>query len=177
MIGFIFRAAQHFKRPASIIKLYNTYVRSRLEYCSTIWNPHYEKYKDQIEKVQRKFTRMLYYKFNWFKPDYPSSRLRQLKMKSLETRRLQLDEMVLFKLIHGKIDTNLSSLISNYQPQRHTRHNVHQDFYLPTPSSNIQINSPIYRIQNHHNVYFKSGEIFNSTLSRYKAVVKESFQF
>ncbi len=176
MIGFIFRSTQHFKRPASIIKLYNTYVRSRLEYCSTIWNPHYEKYKEQIEKVQRKFTRMLYYKFNWIKPDYPT-RLKQLKMKSLETRRLQFDEMTLYKIIHGKINTELSPRISIHHPQRNTRQNAHHVFYLPTPSSNIQLNSPIYRIQHHHNVYFKSCDIFNSSYSRYKAIVKNSYQF
>lgn len=176
LIGFIFRTTQHFNRPASLIKLYNTYVRSRLEYCSSIWNPHYDKYKDQIEKVQRKFTRMLYYRFNWYKPAYPT-RLKQLRMKSLETRRLELDEMLLYKIIHGKVDTNLTSRILFHQPQRLTRQNVHHLFYLSTIPSNIQLNSPIYRLQNHHNIYFKSCNIFNSTYDRYKLIVKSSYEF
>lgn len=176
LIGFIFRNTQHFKRPESLIKLYNTYVRSKLEYCSVIWNPHYDKYKDQIEKVQRKFTRMLYYRFNWYKPDYPT-RLKQLRMKSLETRRLELDEMFLYKIIHGKIDTSLASRISPHQPQRLTRQNIHYLFYLPTPASNKQLNSPIHRIQNHHNIYFKSCNIFSSSFNQYKAIVKSSHEF
>lgn len=176
LIGFIFRSTQSFKRPASLITLYNTYVRSRLEYCSTIWNPHYEKYKEQIEKVQRKFTRMLYYRFNWIKPDYPT-RLKYLKMKSLETRRLELDEMVLYKIIHERIVTSLSSRITAHVPQRSTRQSDHYLFYLPTPSSNIQLNSPVHRMQNHHNVYFRHNDIFNSAYNEYKSMVKSRYPF
>ena len=175
MIGFIFRSTQHFKRPESLIKLYNTYVRSRLEYCCSVWNPHYDKYKEQLEKIQRKFTRMLHYKFNWVKPDYPA-RLQRLKMKTLETRRLEMDELVLYKLIHNKIVTNLSSRISIHQPQRCTRQTRHHLFYLSTPSSNVQLNSSIYRLQNHHNIYFKSNDVFNSTLVQYKRLVKSMYQ-
>lgn len=176
MIGFIFRSTQQFKHPASLIKLYNTYVRSRLEYCSSVWNPYYEKYKEQIEKVQRKFTRMLYYKFGWVKPDY-HTRLEQLNMTSLETRRLQMDEMLLFKVIHGRIDTNISHRITLHHPQRTTRLQRFHLFYLPTPTSNIQLNSPIHRIQNHHNIYFKEADITNSNFNRYKSIVKNYHPF
>lgn len=176
LIGFIFRSTQHFRRPASLIKLYTTYVRSKLEYCSPIWNPYYEKYVEQIEKVQRKFTRMLYYKFKWIKPDY-ATRLKQLKMQSLETRRLQLDEMLLYKIIHEKVDTSLTSRICIHQPQRTTRQQSHRTFYLPTPSSNIQLNSPIHRIQNNHDIYFRSCDIMNTTYSQYKNIVKTFHQF
>ncbi|KAG4074271.1 hypothetical protein HA402_008680 [Bradysia odoriphaga] len=175
MIGFIFRSTQHFKRPESLIKLYNAYIRSRLEYCCSVWNPHYDKYKEQLEKIQRKFTRMLHYKFNWVKPDYPA-RLKRLKMKTLETRRLEMDELVLYKLIHNKMVTNLSSRFSIHQPQRFTRQNLHHLFYLSTPSSNVQLNSPIYRLQNHHNIYFKSNDIFNATFSQCKRLVKSMYQ-
>lgn len=65
MLGFIFRTTKHFTHPKSIIKLYYSYVRSRLDYCSSVWNPNYAKYIDEIERVQKKFTRMMYYRFNW----------------------------------------------------------------------------------------------------------------
>ena len=126
--------------PASIIKLYNAYVRNRLEYCSSVWNPYYDKYKEQLEKVQLKFTRILWYRFKWTKTAY-DVRLKQLKMHSLETRRLQLDEILLYKIIHGYADSQLSSRISFHDPQRFTRGTVHQTFYLPKPDSNIQLNS------------------------------------
>lgn len=154
----------------SLIKLYNTYVRSKLEYCCSIWNPYKVTYIELLEKVQRKFTRMLYYKFNWIKPDYPT-RLRQLNMTSLESRRLQLDEYLLFKIINGRLDTKLSSRLSYHHPQRSTRLNSedqHQLFYLPKASSNIQRNSPLFRIQEHHNQYFSSIDITNTASYNFK---------
>ena len=176
LIGFLFRSTQHFKRPESLIKLYYAYVRSRLEYCSTVWNPYYDKYKEQLEKVQRKFTRMLYYKFKWPKQDY-STRLIRLKMKSLETRRLELDEMVLYKLVHGKIDASLSRRLCTYEPPRFTRQSVHHLFYVATPVSNVQLNSPVHRMQNSHNVYFKELDIFNLPFNRFKRAVKSVYRF
>ncbi len=83
MLGFIFRSTKYFTNYKSVIRLYYAYVRSRLDYCCTVWNPQYVKYVDQIERVQKKFTRMLYYKFNWMKPDY-KTRLKQLNMTSQE---------------------------------------------------------------------------------------------
>lgn len=80
--------------------------------------------------------------------------LKQLEMVSLETPRLQLNEMFLFKVINSRVDTNLASRFSAHHPQRFTR--LDQTFYLPKPESNIHHNSPIYRIQNHHNIFFNS---------------------
>ena len=42
-----------------MLSLYKTLVRSHVEYCSNVWNPHYIKDKQLIEKVQRRFTKMI----------------------------------------------------------------------------------------------------------------------
>ena len=34
-------------------------VKPYVEYCSSAWNPHYIKDKQLIEKVQRRFTKMI----------------------------------------------------------------------------------------------------------------------
>lgn len=65
MIEFIFGSTKSFNNPASLIRLYCAYVRSRLEYCTPVWSPMYSTYISSIEKVQRRFTRMLYHKFRW----------------------------------------------------------------------------------------------------------------
>jgi len=42
-----------------MISLYKTLVRPHVVYCVTAWNPHYIKDKKLIEKVQRRFTKMI----------------------------------------------------------------------------------------------------------------------
>ncbi len=59
MLGFIFRSCKRFRNPESMITLYKAYVRSQVEYCSIVWSPIYQNSVDKIERVQRKFTRML----------------------------------------------------------------------------------------------------------------------
>lgn len=175
MLGFIFRSAKRFKTPKSLIVLYNAYVRSRLEYCCSVWNPIYHMYSDSIERVQRKFTRMLYYKFYWVKPDY-HTRLKQLKMQSLETRRLQFDEFLLHKLVHGNIDSILGNELNFNNPTRTTRNQL--PFYLPfNKKTNIERNSPIYRLQAHHNEYYSSINIMEPNFIKFKNKVKNHFDF
>ena len=43
-----------------------TYIRPILEYGSSVWNPHsnYIGYNDLLEKVQRNFTKKLFYRCN-----------------------------------------------------------------------------------------------------------------
>ena len=38
--------------------MYKSLVRLHLEYCCSAWSLHYQKDKELLEKVQRRFTRM-----------------------------------------------------------------------------------------------------------------------
>lgn len=95
MLGFIFHSCKRFKNPESVITLYKTYVRSQLEYCAVVWSPIYQNNVDKLEKVQRKFTRMLYRKFNWPKVNY-HEQLERLSIPLLESRRFIADEIFLY---------------------------------------------------------------------------------
>jgi len=43
-----------------MLRLYKSLVRPHLEYCTAAWSPHYCKDKELIERVQRRFTRMIH---------------------------------------------------------------------------------------------------------------------
>ena len=41
------------REPDLMIKMFNSYVRSRLEYCSLVWNPWKKEDIDKLERVQK----------------------------------------------------------------------------------------------------------------------------
>ena len=85
-----------------LLKLYKTLVRPHLEYCVQFWSPYYRKGIIKLERVQKRFIRML--------PGLESlsykERLNRLGLFSLERRRLRGDLIEVFKIMRGidKVD-------------------------------------------------------------------------
>jgi len=71
------------------MRAFKTYVRPILEYACCVWSPTYTAAIKLIESVQRKFTKRLP---GYSHLDY-ASRLRRLKVESLELRRLHSDSI------------------------------------------------------------------------------------
>ena len=47
------------RNPTNLIRAFKTYVRPILEYSSTVWSPSYINQINQIESVQRRFTKLI----------------------------------------------------------------------------------------------------------------------
>ena len=82
----------------SLPKLYNSYVRPHLEYCVQAWCPYLKKDIAELEKVQRRATKLVPSLRNLPYED----RLRSLNMYSLFCRRVRGDLIEAYKLMTGK---------------------------------------------------------------------------
>ena len=88
MLGFVYRTTKEFKDNTVLLTLYKSLVRSRLEYCSSIWSPSQQYLIDKVERVQKRLVRWLCYRDGI---DYESIGYTELcfnyKLQSLESRR------------------------------------------------------------------------------------------
>lgn len=103
MLGIINRNVCY-KSKEVISKLYNSYVRPLLEYCSQVWAPYLRKDIEMLESVQRRATRMI----SGFEGKSYKERLKELGMYSVERRFLRGDMIQVFKIFKSfdNIETN-----------------------------------------------------------------------
>jgi hypothetical protein len=89
---------------STIPRLYMALVRPLIEYGNVIWHPSFQKDKLEIEKVQRRATKLV--------PDMRNlayeDRLRSLKLPSMHHRRRRGDMIQVYKIIkgHDRVDTS-----------------------------------------------------------------------
>ena len=57
VLGMLKRTFVHWNARL-LVKLYTTYIRPHLEYCSSVWNPYRKKDIKKLEQVQRKATKL-----------------------------------------------------------------------------------------------------------------------
>ena len=98
----------HSRNESLLVEAYCTYVRPMLEYCSPVWSPHNKCQINKIEKIQRFFIKQ----FAGLRPLCYDRRLAVLKLHSLEYRRTFNDLVLCYKILNGKLDTELSNFSS-----------------------------------------------------------------
>ena len=92
VLGMIKRTIR-FKDLRVMLSLYKPLVRPYVECCISVWNPHYKKDKELIEKVQRRFTKMI----NNMEGKPYEEKLYCLKLWTLDERRNRQDLIEVFK--------------------------------------------------------------------------------
>ena len=106
------------KSRRNMIYLYKTLVRPLLEYCQQAWSPVYKKDIQKVEKVQRRFTKMI----NGLKTLPYEERLKKCNLLSLEKRRARADLLETFKIHSGETDVDPKALFTHYNNSKTRGH-------------------------------------------------------
>ena len=101
MLGFLRRNLRSCSEDTKA-KTYFSMVRSNLEYCTSIWNPHHKDQTRKLEMVQRRAAR---YTTNRFRnTSSVSSMLEHLQWESLESRRVKIQLTLFYKVVNNLVD-------------------------------------------------------------------------
>lgn len=170
--GFIVRNTRPFININALKSLFCALVRSKLEYCSSVWSPQYLNKITCLENIQRRFLKLLHLKkFHHYptRGTQQSVLLQTFLMQSLECRREINDISLLFKLTNNFIDcpSLLSQICYNVPPLRFRKSVA---FKQPTPKTNLGQNSPLNRMCNLFNKVSNDCDIHNDKL---KIVIKK----
>ena len=90
--------------------LYKGMVRPQLEYGAPIWSPHLIKYKELIENVQRRATKLIP---GFYDLPYPE-RIKKLEIPTLAYRRVRGDMIQVYKILNDKYDPSLPKLLNTF---------------------------------------------------------------
>ena len=96
VLGLIGRSF-HFRTRQTLVTLYKTVARPKLEFSVAAWSPWLEKDVECLEKVQRRLVRML----SNIKGDSYESKLENAGLTTLKARRERGDAIQAFKVLNG----------------------------------------------------------------------------
>ena len=155
--------------PQVFLPIYKALIRPLLEYGSCIWNPHLINEINEIEKVQRRATKLI----NNLKHLPYNERLQSLRLDSLKFRRRRYDILQVFRIIKG-IDNISPNLFFEFHSGPNTRGH---SFKLQKPRAlkNIRLYSFSHRvIQDWNNL--KQSTVDNVTLNSFKTALKKEWE-
>jgi len=98
MNGLLLHCRVPMKRSWDVLlKLYKTLVRPHMKYCIQFWSSYYRKDIIKLERVQKRFTRML----SGLDGLSYKERLDRLGLFSVELRRFRGDLIEVYKIMRG----------------------------------------------------------------------------
>ena len=105
-LGFILRNSRNFYDPKVLKILFNSLVRSKIEFGACVWAPHEANYRLLLERIQKVFVRYLFKKSYGYYPFlYPTKYLLgMVGMNALETRRHKIELVTAIKILRGLVD-------------------------------------------------------------------------
>lgn len=105
-MAYMFRMAFADHSKAMVLKMYKAYIRPTLDYAHCIWSPYFLKDKMDLEKAQRRITKI--------PPENKNStyeqRLSAMKLTTLEARRERGDLIETYKILNGYYNCEIDFL-------------------------------------------------------------------
>lgn len=181
MLGFVKRITKDFSDTNTLMMLYNSYIRSRLEYCSQIWNPSSTAKINKLERVQKKFLKHLSYKRRVMYKQLSYEELCcNFNVKSLQSRRNIADLSFLNKVVTNSI--NSPYLVSQiflhvpnyYQTFTRTTRSIAPAFYVNN-RINVRKDSFMPRVLNLANRLDLYDDIVMKTPAAFKRCITPMF--
>ena len=135
MIGMV-RRTFSFLDKNMFLRVYKAFIRPQLEYCQQIISPFLKSDIDELEKVQRRATKLLHNI-----KDIPyEERLQKLDLYSLAERRLRGDMIFTFQILKGFSDIDASKIFSKVINRRTRGHSMKLEF----KNSNCEIRKQFF---------------------------------
>ena len=116
-LGFVRRNLSDCSAPVKSAA-YTTMVCPRLEYSSTVWDPHHNRDIHNLKQVQRRAARFVNRNYTERTPGCVTNMIQSLGWESLQHRRYINRLTMLFKIQHGIIDISPDFVQLNDQRTR-----------------------------------------------------------
>ena len=99
VMGLIKRNIKNRSKDGMLI-LYKTLVRPLLDYCSQIWKPYLRKDITLVERIQKRYTKMI----DGCKKMKYEKRLEFLNLTTMEDRHKRADMVQVYKILNDKLN-------------------------------------------------------------------------
>jgi len=129
MLGFLKRNLRNTSCETKT-NAYISLVRSNIEYCCTVWNPHRKNLVLKVEMVQRRAARFTTNRYH--NTSSVSDMLHNLHWETLETRRQKLQLTMLYKIIHQLVEIDPIPFLTQTKPRPRSPHSTR---FLPYSTS------------------------------------------
>ena len=148
--------------------LYKSLVRPILEYCRVIWYPIFKTNAQEIEKVQRRATKLVHPLRN---VSY-SERLKSLNLTTLEYRRKRADMLQVFRIANKMDNIEFKDFfILNKNPTRGHKWKIDK----PRATTSVRQNSFSHRVVNDWNTLSKEV-VECTTINTYKNALEKAWK-
>ena len=95
-----------------MMTLFKSLVFPRLNHGSQLWSPHLVKHIDQLEKIQRSFTKHIMQSLEY------SERIVSFKLYSLQRRRERYCIVYVWEIIEGLVPNFSNPIVCSYSERR-----------------------------------------------------------